>query len=96
MTKRHLMIMFLVESMAMGFLGGLGGLILGGGIGEAVNIGMNMLARRFHGPPINLFLAPLWFVVVIMVFSTTIGLLTGLYPSLRAAKLNPLDALRYK
>jgi len=29
-------------------------------------------------------------------FSTVIGFLTGVYPSIRAARLNPLDALRYK
>ncbi len=96
MTRRDIMTMFLVESMAMGFLGGVGGLTMGGVIGEAVNFGLNALAQRFNGPPVDVFLAPLWFMVVIMVFSTSIGFLTGLYPSFRAARLNPLDALRYK
>ncbi|MDD5056194.1 MAG: ABC transporter permease [Candidatus Peribacteraceae bacterium] len=96
MTRRNIMVMFLVESMAMGFLGGIGGLVLGAGIGEAVNYGLNSLAQRFNGPPVDIFLAPLWFVAVIMIFSTSIGFLTGLYPSFRAARLNPLDALRYK
>lgn len=96
MTRRNIMVMFLVESMAMGFLGGVGGLTLGAVIGEAVNFGLNTLAERFNGPPVDIFLAPFWFVAVIMVFSTSIGFLTGLYPSFRAARLNPLDALRYK
>jgi putative ABC transport system permease protein len=96
MTRRNIMVMFLVESMAMGFLGGVGGLVLGAGIGEAVNFGLNSLAQRFNGPPVDIFLAPFWFVAVIMIFSTSIGFLTGLYPSFRAARLNPLDALRYK
>lgn len=96
MTRHNIMTMFLVESMAMGFLGGVGGLTIGGVIGEAVNFGLNTLAHRFNGPPVDVFLAPVWFMIVIMVFSTSIGFLTGLYPSFRAARLNPLDALRYK
>jgi putative ABC transport system permease protein len=88
--------MFLVESMVMGLLGGLGGLLLGAMVGESVNMLMNALAHRFHGPGVNLFVAPLWFVLVIIAFSAIIGLLTGVYPSVRASKLNPLDALRYK
>jgi ABC-type lipoprotein release transport system permease subunit len=82
--------------MAMGFLGGVGGLVLGAGVGETVNFALNTLAHRYGGPSVDIFLAPFWFVAVIMIFSTSIGFLTGLYPSFRAARLNPLDALRYK
>ena len=95
-TSHDIRTMFLVESMVMGLLGGLGGLLLGTIIGESVNVGMNALAHRFGGPGVNLFVAPLWFVFVIIAFSAVIGLLTGVYPSVRASKLNPLDALRYK
>ena len=96
MTRRDIMVMFLVESMAMGFLGGVGGLALGAVAGESLNFALNTLAQRFNGPPVDIFLAPFWFIAVIMIFSTCIGFLTGLYPSFRAARLNPLDALRYK
>jgi len=95
-TRSDIRRMFLVESMLMGFLGGAVGLLLGTGFGEAVNFGVNAMATRYNGPPVDLFLTPLWFVFVIMAFSTSIGFLTGLYPSYRASKLNPLDALRYK
>ncbi|MEK7098218.1 MAG: hypothetical protein AAB906_05210 [Patescibacteria group bacterium] len=44
----------------------------------------------------NLFYRPMWFIGFILVFSTVIGFLTGLFPSMRASRLNPLDALRYK
>lgn len=96
MTKRDIRHMFIVESMAMGFLGGLGGIALGAIAGQGVNIIMNMLAHRFNGPAVDLFLSPTWFIIVIICFSAFIGFLTGVYPSLRAGKLNPLDALRYK
>ena len=95
-TRGDIRKMFLVESMVMGFLGGMGGLFLGTAVGEGVNVFVNMLAHRFHGPSVNLFYSPFWFVLVIIIFSTVIGFLTGVYPSIRASKLNPLDALRYK
>ena len=95
-TSHDIRTQFLVESMVMGLLGGLGGLLLGAMFGEAINMFMNALAHRFHGPSVNLFVAPMWFVLVIIVFSAFIGILTGVYPSIRASKLNPLDALRYK
>lgn len=95
-TRRDLRHLFLAESMFMGFLGGLGGVLLGVCAGKIANIGINMLAQKFGGPVVDLFLVPVWFVTVIIIFSTIIGLLTGMYPSFRASRLNPLDALRYK
>jgi putative ABC transport system permease protein len=95
-TKTDVCKLFLLESMLMGFLGGLGGVLMGVAAGSLTNIGVNMLAVRFGGSAIDLFYVPGWFVTVIIVFSTCIGFLTGLYPSLRASRLNPLDALRYK
>jgi ABC-type antimicrobial peptide transport system permease subunit len=95
-TRGDIRKMFLVESMLMGFLGGLVGLILSTVAGKAVNFGINVLAARYGAPAVNIFLTPAWFMLVVIGFSTIIGFLTGVYPSIRASKLNPLDALRYK
>jgi putative ABC transport system permease protein len=95
-TKSDIRKMFLVESMLMGFLGGVAGLLVGTTAGETVNFIMNQLSHRYGGPTMNLFVTPLWFILVIIGFSTVIGFMTGVYPSYRASKLNPLDALRYK
>lgn len=88
--------LFLIESLLMGFLGGVGGIIIGYTAGKIANFGINVLAKHFGGQAINLFYSPVWFVGVIIISSAVIGLLTGLYPSNRASKINPLEALRYK
>ena len=88
--------MFVVESGLMGFLGGVGGLLIGFIAQFLFNFGLNMLARAYGSQAVDLFFTPLWFIAVIIIFSTAVGLLTGVFPGRRASKLNPLDALKYK
>lgn len=88
--------MFLGESVIIGFFGGFGGVIIGYAGGELFNYGINFLASSFGGVAIDLFYTPLWFVAFVIIFSTVVGLITGFYPASRAAKLNCLEALRYK
>jgi len=95
-TANDIRWLFLCESTIMGFAGGIGGVIVGLIGGFVANIGINILASSLGGQAVDLFYYPTWFVIFIIVFSTLIGFVTGLYPSKRAAKLNPLDALRYK
>lgn len=95
-TKRDVQALFLTEAMIIGFLGGLSGILIGILGGEIVNIIFSVLARNFGGQVFDLFYTPTVFIVFILVFSTLIGFITGIYPSRRAGKLNPLDALRYK
>jgi len=87
---------FLVEAVLIGFLGGVSGILTGIGASEIFNFGVNKLAGSFGGDKVDLFYIPIEFMLMILVFSTTVGLMTGFYPARRAAKLNPLDALRYK
>ncbi len=94
--KKDIRRLFLVESALMGFLGGLGGVAIGYIAGEIANIGLNLLAKNFGGQSVDLFYRPFWFIMLIIVFSLFVGFFTGIYPSVRAARLNPLDALRYK
>ena len=89
-------IMFLVESVLIGFLGGLGVVLIGLVGTKTINVVFNLLASRMGGQSIEIFSTPIWFVIFIMSFSIFVGFLTGIYPAQRAAKLNPLMALRYK
>lgn len=88
--------MFLVEAILIGFLGGVSGILTGIGASEVFNFGINKLAGSLGGNKVDLFYTPIEFIIMILIFSTTVGFLTGFYPARRAAKLNPLDALRYK
>jgi putative ABC transport system permease protein len=88
--------MFLMEASIMGFLGGLGGVTLGLTGGKIFNLLINFIAQKMGGEPVALFFSPLWFIGVIIAFAAIVGFLTGFVPALRASKINPLDALRYK
>lgn len=95
-TRADVQKLFLTEAMVMGMLGGVGGVLMGIGAGELINAAFNLIARRLGGTAVDLFVVPWWFVAVIIGFSTFIGFLTGVFPALRAAKMDPLEALRYK
>ena len=95
-TERGIEQMFLAESVIMGLGGGLSGLVVGFLFTRVVAIVVNLLALSSGGQPVEIFYTPLWFYGLVFVFSLLIGLITGFFPSRRAAKLNPLDALRYE
>lgn len=89
-------LMFVMESTIMGFLGGLGGVLIGLAGGKLFNGAINFIAGRFGGEPVNLFHSPMWFVLMIIIFAAVVGMGTGFIPARRASKIDPLDALRYK
>jgi len=91
-TDKDIRNLFLMESSMLGFLGGLGGVILGVGLGELSNFGISLLSTRLGGEAIKLFLTPLWFIGVIMAASIFIGLVAGFWPAHKATKLSPKSA----
>lgn len=86
--------LFLMESVLIGFLGGVGGIAIGVGMGEIVNLALNFLARYLGGKPLDLFIYPVQFMAFIMVLSILVGLLAGFWPARRAAKLSPRMAFK--
>ena len=95
-SPSDVMWLFLGESLMIGFLGGLSGIILGVAVSQLFQMIINLLSRSLGGEALNLFSYPLWFMLFIIVLSTSVGLIGGFFPARRSAKLNPLDALRYK
>ncbi len=95
-SNRAIWMMFIAEASIMGFLGGLGGVLLGWLEGECLNLLVNLIASRFGGESVDLFYSPLWFVTTIIIFGAFVGLLTGVFPARKAGKIDTLDALRYK
>lgn len=95
-TDKEIYLIFLTESTMISTAGGIFGVIGAFILGMIANILISALAGRYGGDPVKIFQAPLLFVGFILLFSIITGFLTGLYPSRRAGKLNPLDALRYE
>ena len=88
--------LFFAEAGVMGVFGGLVGVTLGWLIGRAINLGMNVYLRRQHFPPEQIWSFPWWLVLGAIVFAVLVSLVSGLYPAARAARLDPVQALRYE
>ncbi len=88
--------LFFVEAGVMGFFGGVFGVAFGWLIGRAITFGTNVYLKRQSLNPIDLSSVPGWLVILALVFAVVVSLMAGLYPASRAAKLNPVDALRYE
>jgi putative ABC transport system permease protein len=88
--------LFFVEAGVMGFLGGIFGVGFGWMLGRAITFGTNVYLKRQNLNPIDLSYVPWWLVMLALVFAIVVSLIAGLYPASRAAKLNPVDSLRYE
>jgi len=88
--------LFFAEAGAMGLLGGVVGVALGWTIGHIINLGTNIYLKRQALPPESFWSVPWWLVGAAIVFAFIVSLVSGLYPAARAARLDPVQALRYE
>ena len=83
--RQEILLQFLAEAIVLTSIGGLLGIALGSGIGVAVHFAT--------GFPISL---PWWSFALGLGFSATVGVFFGMVPAFRAARLDPIEALRYE
>jgi len=95
-SDRDVKSLFFTEAGAMGILGGVIGVVLGWAIGQAINIGTNFYLKSQSLPPEHFWAVPWWLVIGAILFSVGVSLISGRYPAARAAKLDPVQALRYE
>jgi putative ABC transport system permease protein len=88
--------LFFAEAGAMGILGGVVGVALGWAIGQAINFGTNVYLKHQSFPPEHFWAVPWWIVLFAVLFSFLVSLAAGLYPAGSAARLDPVQALRYE
>ena len=84
-TFSNIMMQFLIESVVIGVIGGIIGIFIG--------CGLSMAIASFGGFTTVITWAP---IVVSFTFSVGIGLLFGILPARKAARLDPIEALRYE
>jgi len=84
-TRRAILWQFLVEASTLTLVGGAAGMLVGGGVAFAIS--------RVTPIPANV---PVWSIVVALGASALTGVGFGLYPASRAARLDPVEALRYE
>ena len=84
-TRKDILSQFLVESSLLTGIGGIVGIALGAGIAYLAGRFVNITPVITPGT-----------ILMTVVFSTAMGVFFGMYPANKAAKLNPIDALRYE
>jgi putative ABC transport system permease protein len=86
---------FLFESGTIGLLGGSFGLGLGWVVSMVINQVINVLMARQGAPHIDYFSFPWWLCLGAIAFSILVSLIAGVYPTRRAARVDPVVALRH-
>lgn len=87
---------FTTEAAIIGLLGGIFGVISGWILGLGINYIVNFIAQSVGGEANDYFLLPIDFILIVIGFSFLVSTFAGIWPARRAAKLNPLEALRYE
>jgi len=86
---------FFVEAAVIGLMGGILGLVLGWLVTRLANLIANAYIRPYGVPATDLFHMPIWLILGAVGFAVVVSLLAGIYPAARAARVDPVTALRH-
>ena len=88
-NKKDILSQFIIESIILCFVGGIVGIFFG----HIASDFIGQIARNYIQLEASV---PLWASLVSLIFTSFVGLFFGIYPALKAARLNPIDALHYE
>ncbi len=94
-SENEIKFIFFVEAACIGLVGAIFGLMLGWLVTRIANQVMNTMVLPDNQGPIDLFYFPLWLILGAVGFSVVVSLAAGLYPAIRAARIDPVRALRH-
>jgi putative ABC transport system permease protein len=86
---------FLIEASAIGLMGGVAGIVIGWVVGRLINFGANLYVESQGGSAGDVFSMPFWLIGGAITFSVFVSLIAGSFPARRAARLDPIQALRH-
>lgn len=95
-TSKDIWRLFIGEALLIGFIGGVVGITLGLSLGGVLNNFLINLAKSTGNKPVEIFYAPPIFTFITFAVAIFISFLTGIYPSIRASKVDPLETMRYE
>jgi putative ABC transport system permease protein len=94
--EKDVLNLFVIEAGLVGVVGGILGVLLGLGVAEVTNRLMFAFAIKGEMPYTQLYRIPAWLAAGAIALAIAVSVLAGLYPARRAARLDPVAALRYE
>ena len=85
--RSHIMMQFVIEAVVLALMGGIIGIVSGFAVGV-------LAAKLIPNWPGSF--VPLWAIILSFGFSSAVGLFFGNYPAAKAARLDPIESLRYE
>lgn len=92
--ERDIRNLFLTESGLIGFIGSVTGILLGWGVSRIASYIAKTYMASEGITPVELFKLPIWLIFAALALGTMVSVLAGLYPASRAARVDPVEALR--